>query len=1179
MIPIILTGKNLGERHRQLNNAVNAAFNGNEDFEKLKDQTEQSPVDKIFKINLASKLRNTDYIIKTLKNADMLYVSVALKSKWLLESQYEHIIHPEHLEVNLYPSMTTTAVTKMKHWIFLNLKNPERCQQFYRYYINIDFKLAIKFLRNCSSEFIRKAFIEHIHKISPSNFKILCEKDPFIANMYFDALLTDVELVDLYIADRKRCFDALKYSVKCNTNIVLDISENFFDDRCMQGFGSNATKFIIKHHRERFLQKPELYATLLLNFSTLASCLSSEDAMNLVLTLARDQYSNAGGWGQYKKLEPLLKRLEPRDMGAFKKKVFIEKDFGTIIENWPYSKPSLPNIVEKTNIMFKDFSFYLGKYTKNEYDYRCMLKKRKYAKWANVSKTKTMLDKLFDEYRVASFEKTLFELRKRIKAESSSQNRQYMMLVLVSKSGGHVNNIVSLIRLLANYKNEPSQERATIIRSLVKRANAWRVPDATWNELLEFAHGLGLDGKLSEAECVEGIHAVLIRQILSNDECDFNIVSTYLANFSTLKEYSFSNAEKDVISDKLPKILFSNIYKETDVRHSKNIIEKLLAVLTAYELSIEKFPGFISTLQSLAVSNICLFSDILITLFEAKTARRQLFRMNLEVINTEEIYLNALRFDIEAISPQKLVNFIKEQNNRPLTYYQRLFQKISIYFNEELGLAKTILHNIKSENHNILTAKYLSILLGDQLMPYLKNADNSVRGTKDKTFTAAIRANIHLARPAFDINTFGWPDIGTKAVANKVMVCSSTKINNYIKRLLENKRTIKLAYILAKRTDDYFDSIRILSKVKPTAAIKFGFKIIQDDKEPENTIIRIWDIIKPLIEMFDITSKDKYVKFPDVLNMPLLIQPMYSISLHKAYRKISFYESMPVLSHIEHLLPNINENFIEAVILEFLKDGIPKAHADGNDDSDYIINCECLYIRLIIKYLLLCKSKDIQIKRNEIVGAPFFDKMEFWFHTRKKDFCIYLDEVLSTLKYYKVYLNREYLACMPIMTKTLEWMKKYIPIEKHLKRYIHMHVNMLYYAAVKESTNLLPNHCINETNEKEARKIVGNIFGRYLSQEIKTLKVEYFNSALYLYKDIILNLGDKYFHFGERIFTEALIYGVLDQSDNTDNVLLAVYLLKEYSHCLETKARKEILHRIVECKDIEVQMVFYATFF
>ncbi|KAJ8705912.1 hypothetical protein PYW07_010689 [Mythimna separata] len=149
--PVTLSG-DLCQRHRHLNSLVRKAKETTASVQELEALPEESAVDRLFKIDLAIGLKHVDYIIRNLKDDDMLYVSRALKATWLID--HRDIINPKYLEDVLFPEMIKPAVTKMKHWLYINVRDPAMCEEFYHHYKDNTFEFAIKFLNHCSHELI-----------------------------------------------------------------------------------------------------------------------------------------------------------------------------------------------------------------------------------------------------------------------------------------------------------------------------------------------------------------------------------------------------------------------------------------------------------------------------------------------------------------------------------------------------------------------------------------------------------------------------------------------------------------------------------------------------------------------------------------------------------------------------------------------------------------------------------------------------------------------------------------------------------------------------------------------------------------------------------------------------------------------------------------------------------------
>ncbi|CAG4961016.1 unnamed protein product [Parnassius apollo] len=303
---------------------------------------------------------------------------------------------------------------------------------------------------------------------------------------------------------------------------------------------------IMKNHKHRFANKPELYAGWLLDMKTLAKHLTDEEIKEVVLKLARAEYLY--NLFSYKNVEPLIKKLSVDERASFKKQVFVQNEIGTKVSTWLYQPPSPPSgpECEVLDSIFDDVKHKPDKYKdieppnfKRRIQNKCGAPMRSDIAYCMVGdcfprSRKTLLDQLFDRYRFYSFDRKMFELRKLLMAEGSVKNREFMMLVLVSKYGENMDQVNKLIILLVErHKTEPSNLRAAIVRSLVVRACVWRLPPRAWSLLLDFGRELGLE-EASQIICLEGMHAAVLRTLLSGEECPLSLKAAYLDNFSIL---------------------------------------------------------------------------------------------------------------------------------------------------------------------------------------------------------------------------------------------------------------------------------------------------------------------------------------------------------------------------------------------------------------------------------------------------------------------------------------------------------------------------------------------------------------------------------------------------------------------------------------------------------------------
>ncbi|KAJ8705916.1 hypothetical protein PYW07_010693 [Mythimna separata] len=673
--PVTLVGDNLGQRHRHLNSLVREATQSGASFQEVEALPEESAVDRLFKIDLAIELKHVDYIIRNLKDDDMLYVSRALKATWLID--HRDIINPKYLEDVLFPEMIKPAVTKMKHWLYINLRDPAMCEEFYQHYKENTFEFSIKFLDHCSHEFILEEAPKILTKLSTHSLKVLCEKCPGVAKIYFDSLAKDEVVKKRYLENehnynlkqKQSYYNSVKCVLKLDADVFLDITEKYFNINRFSRLSPLATDYILRYHKTRFINKLELYVAYFLHIPTVAARLSVEECQEVVLKLARASYLQH--WFQYKVVEPLIKRLSPDKRAAFKRRVFVDKDVGVCEDKWPYEIPAPPVRSDTGPHIFDDQDFggsslmYAAQARSAggamafgavpmcataPQALKCMNMQM------NMIRVKTDLDRLFDEFRFIGFERALHELSQRLVATASSDRRRDIFIVLVSKTGGRPDAVSALLRLAARHSNEPPHIRAAVLRSLVKRAKVWRLPTDVWQHLLDFGHGLGLDGTNAEAACHEGLHAVVIRQLLAG-ECEPAICEAFMKNFSTLVEYSLKVDERERVASGLQNMLAMNVtHDEPEIAMTR--LWKLLDVFKIYRVRIEPSSPAVKAVIALASRDADVARPLLVRLYNERIARRELLRYNMEFRQDEAALLNALRHDPSALELKRVLDMM-----------------------------------------------------------------------------------------------------------------------------------------------------------------------------------------------------------------------------------------------------------------------------------------------------------------------------------------------------------------------------------------------------------------------------------------------------------------------------------------------------------------------------------------
>ncbi|KAJ8705915.1 hypothetical protein PYW07_010692 [Mythimna separata] len=1157
--PIILSGYNLGQRHRYFNSIVHEAKKSGVSGQEIETLPEESAVYRLFKIDLAIELKHVDYIIHNLQDDDMLYVSRALKATWLIDQR--DIINPKYLEDVLFPEMIKPAVTKMKHWLYINVRDPAMCEEFYQHYKDNTFEFALKFLNRCSHQFILEEAPKILTKLSTQSLKVLCEKCPGVAKIYFDSLATDEDVKTSYLKQEQSYYNSVKCVLKLDADVFLDITERYFNMNRFSRLSPLATDYILRYHKTRFTNKLELYVAYFLHIPTVAARLSVEECQEVVIKLARASYLQH--WFQYKVVEPLIKRLRPDKRAAFKKLVFVEKDIGERVAEWPYPTPESPTPADTDPHIFDDEDC-MPVY-ETHCDFRCMLKKRKCARFENCIvescvDVKTNLDRLFDEFRFIGFERALHDLGQRLGAAGSADRRRDIFLVLVSKTGGRSDAVAALLRLAARHSNEPPHTRASILRSLVKRADVWRLPADVWQLFLDFGHGLGLDGAPSEAACREGLHCVVIRQLLTG-ACEQAVRDAFLNDFSTLTEYSLKVDERVRVANGLQNLLAMDAVDLESAKAAERL-HQLLDVIEIYHVRVEAVSPTVEAVKSLALRDANVAQSLLERLYNARIGRRELLRENLNIRRDQGALMNALRHDPHALELDKVVDIIATEQAQ----FNEFISKLVIYFNQKddftIQLRSVLKEKIVQQQiescKSVKLARPLASLLCEDFEKELHEFDGA--GKESKNVAAALRACAVRARPAVNLAEWGWRKAGVKAVATRAKRCRETERAAFIRKLAAEKRTVRVALALCMRSAGglLLDTFALAAKLRPVVAMRAALPYFRRRGAAADT--KVWDIVKPLLSTVDLTSRDRLRKLIRKTEwIPSDIKADYCGTLYFVLKKISRSGSNYVLRDLCMLLPEVKEETIENLLLSMFE--------KTSEDEP-----ELAYPAIFVRYLMLSRDHEDLEKRFSKVGDRFFEQLERLRCEKELNFQLRLDSIMKSLKYNAAFLDTKYPLCLSVIERVLAWTQTFMPKEEYFEKYVCVHLTMLYFKAVRQSMKQMPEVFADPKRTKsEGVEAVGFVFGKYIAKEVAELVSTYFDSIIELYMTALVDYISDNFTWGvsRATFTGSLLKGMLAEAVGIQR-RMAVCVLKDFRYDVKDVTRKEIEELMVQDKSIEL---------
>ncbi|XP_050555879.1 uncharacterized protein LOC118276702 [Spodoptera frugiperda] len=1155
--PVMLLGDTLGQRHRHLNSLVRAARESGTTVQDVEAVPEQAPADRLFKVDLAVSLGDADYILRNLKHDDMLFVSRALKARWLLDRH--DVINPQYLEDTLFPEMVSPAVSKMRHWLYINLREPAKCQEFYEYYKQNSFEFAIKFLSRCSNRFILEEVPKILAKLSPHYLKVLCEKCSTVAKIYFDSLATQDDVKNCYLKQEQAYYNSIKCVLKSDADVFLDITEKYFSFDKFKRFSPLATDYIVRCHKSRVTNKLELYVAHILHIPTLAARLSVDECQEVVLQLARASYLQH--WFQYKAVEPLIKRLHPQKRAAFKKRVFVVKDIGECVQEWPYLTPQSPQQSDTSSHVFDDVHY--APFTSEQFTCRRMTKhmkmgeKKGYMAWDIVTiegNIKSDLQLLFEEFRFIGFDRALHDLGQRLRSTGSAERRRDIFLVLVSKTGGRSDAVSALLQLAARHSNEPVHIRGAVVRSLVKRAAVWRLPADVWQHLLDFGRGLGLDGGPSEAACYEGLHAVVIRQLLAG-ECEPTIVNAFLNNFSSLKEYSLKVDERLRIAVGLQNLLAAAA--DSEPAKAAERLNQLLDVIEVYGIHVQTVAPVIGIIKGLALSDEEVVRPLLERLYKAKIGRQELLRENLKFRCDEAALLNALRHDLLALESKQIVDEIARGGKK----FDRFISKLVVYFtqNEQLPMYfRTALRekiaSEDSEKRNIIKqARPLVRLLYQDFENMLSEVDATEK--KKDVLRAALKACAHRARPIVSLAEWGWSRAGVKAVATRAMRCREIERAEFIRTLAMERRTVRVALALSLRSKGgpVLDTFASAAKLRPVVALHVALRYFRHYAD-----LGVWEIIKPLLTSVDLSSKTRLRNsLLRIQWIPYAIKPDYCATLYFVSNNISIREDL--LRELCVLLPDVEVDTIETILTWLFE-------MKGED----VVPLP--FPAMIMRYLNLSKNDEDLERRFTKIGNRFLECLSSLRcdNTSKKVFEKRLHQTIDSLKYNAAFLDSKYSVCLSVMEKILTWLQTLLPKEEYFSKYVKIHLTMLYFKAVRQSMKQLPEVFADPKRKRtEGVEAVGFVFGRYIAKEVSDLVTTYFDSIIELYTGTLVDyLGEFPDGSSRAKFMESVLKGMLAGAEGTQR-RMAVYVLRDRSYDLNNEVRKELEHLMIQDKYME----------
>lgn len=957
MAPLSQEGdRTLGLKHRNHNKLLEKALADGVKPEKL--SPDDSDLENLLKIDIASRQRNVEYILEVLKSEDMLYVSRAIKqSEWLVtEQQYADIINPEYLHTHLFPQMTTRASLKLMLHIRINLKNEARINEFYKYYKKKDAKQAQKWLPKCSPALIEEELKTNPLDIGNDQFKKLSERGFTVFKVALDA-------IPYWKKDK---IERAMFLLKTDTELFLNTLENL-EVQQMPKFGPKATRILMAKCPQIIQDKFERYAHSI-HLPTFAKHMKKEEIKDFMLkNMENDQLRY---WFNYDNVKIFIEHMPDEGKFEFVKQFFIERPFEDPPNPIPYHKAS---VFDKCN----NLSIY---------------------RW----------------YRFAPFDVAFSEIKKLIRIESLPDERNSMFSVVLFCAKRNPQHVHELLQYYHDkHMNEPFRFKITFVNKILSETDTHYYDKKTWTILNTIFYNMEVYSENSENYVQPYIEAIIAYNILHGEEVPEIVAKKF--NFSSMikLESKLKAEEKPKIFNYLYNIQMTllrnkNVSNETHFNEALGLIDNIMYVLIDWKRDLVEFPEILDKIRELI--KIKQDNDWKISLSSLYTKnkkwRRAMFEESLALHTSEESLINVIKHDPKLLLRNKAeVDSVRYNDNKTLT---RLLRKLRIYFAQSIACEWTTEYLGKlnqASGHKALTRAICTLLPQKPLMEILQKyapTETKINWTEDDELLLSLRKyfakHMHLARPLMSPNIvlcyargdylqFALPSLS--AISYNI---SSERSRDMLSKLLESpvsvqKHGLTLAFnkLQPREIKQVFAD---LWKRNKNASIRAGlfkrtFELLckqKDDEEAEN----IWDLLGMFIDNLS-SEEDKTIYLilsnnkSSVDLVPFCVRGKLCM---KSYKCLS---SLPPKADYVGLVDGIKsyfKNVMEYLDFDFITDVVQK---DLENFTKKLYSGD-----ILPSYMLCVKDEEAQTTRYNKVFLPLLERCFPLWDERDKDGCYFV---------------------------------------------------------------------------------------------------------------------------------------------------------------------------------------------
>nr|XP_032527686.1 uncharacterized protein LOC116777970 [Danaus plexippus plexippus] len=1145
MVAMELEGKNLGEKHRNYNKTVKSNMK-NVDH-KLDDfNVDEDDISNLIKIDLASETRNLEYILKVLVCDDILYVSRALKKcNWLFtEPGYDHIINANYLNTVLFKQMNTKAVNKFKRCLKSHLKDTSRAESFYE--CENDPSEAVKWLPNCSTNFIVEKIKMHLEHLSISLLRRLSERTITVLEFY-------IKEYKGYKYSTKDVLESTMFLINIDLNKYLDIVEELTHSKPV--FGKRATAFIMNKASQRIIDKYEFYRHCI-HLETFIKCLGSNNIKNFLYSQAEKREDKHPFIFDSHSLNMFIRNM-PKDVRLnFITQIFIDK---------VHKEDNLVSDTEKRAMT------YISDCAEHGPNALRFL-------WSHLP-----FNTCFDY------------MKEYLQSETRPRALKKTLSTIITRANENQENLNMLIKYFSQYNKDASPEiRDYFINELTKETKFHRLNEETWNIVEKLAIDTNKDfSKFADV--------TLIYKIINDHDVPHTIYKDI--NFSSLK-----NFKKQLNENERKKIVvFLYNYFSTQLKDTKSItkteefekavetLDKCLNLLNDWDENLINYPFLIDTIKNLVeIRNKNRWSKDMSSLYNKNRSwKRYLFPISFDLSPSESVLINYMKHDPDMIEKyQQEISDFRFDEKKNLTRFLRI---IKIYWSTSIAedWKKSYLKSFDKLNRQRASALGVCVLLPrmqlqnllDEYAPTAPKIDYNNFDELKFNMQKSFAKTLHYARPQPPLHTVllyaqgDYLQYVLPALLSVFHNLSFDEGNKQILKLIDTqvslqKHVIRLAFLKLNTKDLAALFTKIWQTNQHPTLRTALFKSVYDllCKENDNTKLKqLWKLLDSFIDGLNYNENSAiYDLLLQVKSVHITVRPDYFcksyyfmkklIESDEKYKSLSDKVEYNLILYVKEIIEILPSQIVSEIVLDIIESDFKKV-------KEHYYNF-CLKIEVISAYLLCAKDEITQIQKYNVILQPLIIHCSDIFKKKENFMRNNLDLLLKKL--------REDMKNFIVDKQMIVPIKMFELIQRDLEDHFDISENYYMITQWKLTVAFTSTLCGNQIDDWDVTcEKVSQVFAGLCRSHLKEHCKKYVPRIYILYSNCLNNIIDdiKIQNISWDIYNT-----LVDDKDFIEGYLATIKLYPDYiDDCFEERAKK-LRQIIFDNSSAEIKMHYNVKF-